>query len=281
MPAEAFEQEFRSYYLSEKLEPDFSHKLDLPGLYGRFIKRKFDIYYEEKYRISADSVYKYVILENRVKYLQDMHELLALRELFTEKQLKSLKINYQSTPSIEDLARIGIVQEDHEGKPQFINRTLAEYFVALFLIKQLRNENKQNTQVQDILLNKVLLKRYYHVIIAFLDRLLKAYKPTEKVLKDYGQKLDKRWNERKERGPLTGETTALFQAATEDNANIIGFIEDSLKSAGCVITVTEMMLAKDDKGRNVMHAAGKNGSLKAIDKICVWVEEVVIIRRNI
>ena len=153
--------------------------------------------------------------------------------------------------------------------------------MAEFLVKQLTSETKPHPQVQDFLLNEVLLKSDYHVIRAFLVGLLEKSKPSEEVLKGYGQKLDKRWNEREKRGPLTGEETALFQAATEDNANIIGFIEDSLKSAGCVNTVTEMMLARDDKGRNAFHMAGKNCSLKALDKMSLWLQGVVNIHRNI
>ena len=52
-----------------------------------------------------------------MKQLQEEHELLDLEALFTEEQLKSLQINYQSTLSDEDLARIGIMHKDHEGKP--------------------------------------------------------------------------------------------------------------------------------------------------------------------
>jgi hypothetical protein len=47
MLAEAFEEEFRSFYLSEKAQPELPHKLDLLGLYRRFIDRKYDIYYRE------------------------------------------------------------------------------------------------------------------------------------------------------------------------------------------------------------------------------------------
>jgi hypothetical protein len=167
------------------------------------------------------------------------------------------------------------VQENHEGKPQFSHRTFAEYYVAEFLINDLTSGNIPHPQVQDFLLNEVLLKSDYHVIRTFLDGLLEEYKPSEEVLKDYGEKLDKRWNEREVSGLLTGETTALFQAATEDNANIIGFIEDSLKSADSFNTVNEMMLAKDDKGEDALMIAGKNCSFKALHKIMVGIEELV------
>jgi predicted NACHT family NTPase len=91
--------------------------------------------------------------------------------LFTEDQVKSLQINSQSTLSDEELARIGIAQRESEGKPQFIHRTFAEYFVAEFLINQLTKETEKHTNLQDFLLNEVLLQTDCEVIRAFLDGL--------------------------------------------------------------------------------------------------------------
>ena len=48
MLAEAFEEEFRSFYVPEKSEPEISHNLELLGLYERFIDRKYDVYYRKK-----------------------------------------------------------------------------------------------------------------------------------------------------------------------------------------------------------------------------------------
>jgi hypothetical protein len=53
MLAEAFEEDFITFYQSEKSELEFPHKLDLLGLYGRFIERKYDICYQEKAKIPA------------------------------------------------------------------------------------------------------------------------------------------------------------------------------------------------------------------------------------
>jgi hypothetical protein len=201
------------------------------------------------------------------------HQLLALEDLFTKDQLTSLKnVNHPTFPN-EELARIGIVHRNSEGKPQFIHRTFAEYYVAEFLIKHLKS--KPQPKVQDFLLNKVLLNPECNVIRAFLDGLLEVSKPSVEVLEDYGQKLDKMWEERKERGQLGGEKTALFQAATEDNANIIGLIEDSLTSVKRFHTLAEMMSAKDGKGQSALFISGKNGSLNALNKISLWFEGVL------
>jgi cysteinyl-tRNA synthetase len=173
--------------------------------------------------------------------------------------------------------RIGIAQRNIEGKPHFIHRTFAEFYVAEFLIKQLQKKERPNKEVQELLLNEVLLEPNYRVIRAFMDRMLGESTPSTEVLKGYGKKLNEQWNAREAQGPPTGVTTALFQAASEDNANIIAFIVDSLNSAGSFNTVTEMMLAKDDQGRTASYMAGENRGLKALNKIWEWVNEVVIV----
>ena len=101
--------------------------------------------------MGLDGLQQYIL-----EQLQEKHELLALEALFTEEQLKSLQINYQSTLSNEDLARIGIVQRNNKCKPQFTHRTFAEYLVAEFPIKQLTKKTKQLTQIQEFLVSKIL-----------------------------------------------------------------------------------------------------------------------------
>jgi hypothetical protein len=56
MLAEAFEDDFKSFYLSKKSEPELPQKLELLGLYGRFIDRKYDIYYREKCKIPEGNI---------------------------------------------------------------------------------------------------------------------------------------------------------------------------------------------------------------------------------
>jgi hypothetical protein len=48
MLAEAYEDEFKSFYESEKSEPELQQKLDLLRLYRKFITRKYDIYKKDK-----------------------------------------------------------------------------------------------------------------------------------------------------------------------------------------------------------------------------------------
>ena len=272
MLAEAFEEEFISFYLSEKSEPELPHKLDLLGLYGRFIESKYDIYYREKSKTPAGNMAAEEQRERDLKCIHLEHQLLALEALFTEDQVTDLQIHHHSTLSDEELARIGIVQRNSEGKPHFIHRTFAEYFVAEFLINQLTKKTKQqHKQVQDFLLNKILLRTDCQVIRTFLDGLLEKSKPSNVALKEYGELLNERWNGGEVLSRLIGlSKTALHEAATEDNVHIIGLLLDSIKSGEHSNALMKMLLAKDSWGRTAWHMAATNDNLEALKKIWQW-----------
>jgi len=106
-------------------------------LYRRFIDRKYDIYCKEKSKAEQFNMATKEQRERDFKIMQLEHQLLALQALFTEDQLTFLQSYNHSTFSDEGLARIGIAQRNREGRPHFIHRTFAEYFVADFLINQL------------------------------------------------------------------------------------------------------------------------------------------------
>ena len=267
MLAEAFAEHFLSYYHSGKPETELQHKLDLLGLFCRFIENKYDIFYKGKSKVQASNM---GAVEVRYKYIQLEHQLLALEALFIEEELTFLQNDYIYIVSDEELARIGIVQRNNEGKLQFIHHSFAEYFVAEFLIKQLTKETKQHTQVQDILLNKVLLRKDCKLIRSFLDGLLEKIEPSNEALKEYGEKLKKLLQKREEHGTLEGVTTALHTAAEEDNVSVIGFLLESLKSGEGFSSVTEMLLATDCQGRTALHKAAENDSVQALKKIWEW-----------
>jgi len=135
MLAEEFKKECLSFYLSEKTQPELPHTLKLLGLYTQLIEGKYDIYYRGKCKTTAGNMVTEEQREGDFRNIQLEHQLLALEALFTEHQAIILQIYYQSTWSDEELARIGLVHRNRDGKPQFFQRTFAEYFVAECLIK--------------------------------------------------------------------------------------------------------------------------------------------------
>jgi hypothetical protein len=116
---EAFEDDFKSFYLSKKSEPELPQKLELLGLYGRFTDRKYDIYYRENCKIPEGNIGAEEQRERDFQNIQLEHQLLALEALFPEVPATFLKNYYHSTFSDEQLARIGIVQRNNYGKLQF------------------------------------------------------------------------------------------------------------------------------------------------------------------
>jgi hypothetical protein len=263
MLAEAFEEEFRSFYLSEKSQPELPHKLELLGLYRRFIDRKYDIYYREKSKTPAGNMAAEEQRERDLKCIEFEHQRLALLALFTEDQMASLHIDHHSTFPDEQLARIGIVQRNNEGKPQFIHRTFAEYFVAEFVTEQLTNEMKLKSDFISI----VLLGADYQVIRRFLNGMLENSKPSTLVLKKYGKKLDEQWNSLEDNRTLEGVTTELHRAAVEDNAKIVRLLLDSLNSGEHSKATKKMLLAVDNNGRNAWHMAAEKNSIQALKNI--------------
>jgi ankyrin repeat protein len=269
MLAEAFEEDFRSFYLSEKSEPELLHKLDLLGVYGRFIDSKYDIFFKEKAKFHPSNIYAERILERESKTLQVEHQLLALEALFGEDQVTFLQSYDRTTFSDEELDMIGIAQRNNEGKPHFVHQTFAEYFVADFLIKQLTRKTKQNKQLKELLLNEVLLRKDCRVIRAFLNGLLEISKPSTEALKEYGDLLDERWN-KGEQELLIVDSRALHDAAEENNPRIIGFLLESLNSGKHSKALKMMLLAKDTYRRTAWHVAAEAGHIKVVEDLCNW-----------
>jgi hypothetical protein len=212
--------------------PDSSFKLDLLGLYGRFIERKYDIYQEEKFRVRADNV---VAIEQRERDLKSMrgdHQLLALKLLFNEEQLALFKNNIDYTFSAEELTRIGIVQVNCEGKPQFIHRTFSEYYVADCLFKHLTKWNNSSQEIQTFILTYILQEEECRVIRLFIDAFLSRSKPSDEVLNHYGSRIHDLGR---------GYVLILHKAAVESNVYIMAFLLDCLQAATGRIRFTEIL----------------------------------------
>jgi hypothetical protein len=116
--------------------------------------RENTTYYREKSKTAAGNIAAEENQKIVFERMRQRHQRLALEAFFTEDQLTFLEFDKHFRFSDENLPRIGIAQRSNVGKPQFIHRTFAEYFVAEFLIEQLTKESKQHKQGQDMLLNK-------------------------------------------------------------------------------------------------------------------------------
>ena len=172
MLAEAFDKEVRIFCQSSESMPELKVSLELLELYGRFIERKYDICQEEKLQIRVSNVAGIGLRERDFKIMREDHQLLALKVLFTGKEATVFQIFGESSFSTEDLTRIGIVQVRHDGKPHFIHRTFAEYFVADCLVNRMTEGNNFSVQLMTFILKDIFLGDDYRVIRVFIDGLL-------------------------------------------------------------------------------------------------------------
>jgi ankyrin repeat protein len=190
--------------------------------------------------------------------MRDDHQLMALKELFTEEQVAQLQNNRQTTFEPEELSRIGIAQVSDDGKLHFIHRTFAEYYVADYLVNRLNEGNNTSQQVQTFILKDVFREAEFRVIRGFMDAFLSQSEIPKEVLKQYGNKIHKL----REDGEL-----ALHQSAREGNAEIIGILLDSLKVAGRTDTSVKLLLAQDIARRTAWHVAVVGGHIELVEEL--------------
>jgi hypothetical protein len=250
----------------------------LYGIYKKFTEEKFELYQRVKGKSPKDNEVMNDLWKPQTKRMIKVHQLLALRALFTEKQfdlflidhlLKALSEEFEENqvaalaidlqlPALKalcskkhlvlsaikshcaiaygKLSRIGLVEVTSKGKLQFINKTYTHYYVADFIGNELTKGKITSPEVVTFILNDIFLTTRYQLIRAFLDGLLSESKPSEEVLKQYGNRTHQLWED--------GELQ-LPQTVREGNDNITRFLLDSLLAAGHTDTVNQL-LAKDD-----------------------------------
>jgi hypothetical protein len=267
MLAEACDKEVKTFYNSGESMSDLPFQLDLLGLYGRFIERKYDIYLEEKFKVNINNV---VAVGQKGRDLREMrkdHQLLALKVLFTEEQVALFQNNTKTFFSNEELTRIGIVQVSHDGKLHFIHRTFAEYYVADCLVNRLTEGNNTSEKVLDFILSSIFLKNDYRVIRVFMDGLLSSSNPSHEVLKECGNRIYAS-------GLYYGEQL-LDQAVADCNVNIVAILSDSLQAAEHTDTFIQLLLAEDYAKRSRWNLAIWGGNLQVIEKLWKCANEIL------
>jgi hypothetical protein len=294
MLAEAFDEAVKTFYQSAEPNPKISCKLDLLGLYERFIERKYDIYQEEKFQVTMSNVIATEQRKRDLKHMTEDHQLLAFKLLFTKEQLALFQNNRECSFSAEQLTRIGIVQVSHDGKPHFIHRTFAEYFVADCLVDRLREGNNTSEQVLDFILKDIFLKDDYRVIRGFVDGLLLSFKPSKQALKECGNHIhgllkdsqldgdddedDDVDDDDDDNDDAYDDVQGLYdtwhdshqllhRTASEGNTNIIGFLLDSAQAADDTYTVNKLLLAQDEERRTALYQAVFWRNIQVLEKL--------------
>ena len=117
------------------------------GLYEKNLEKEYDIYHQGKIHVSVNKASAVEQTECDLKNMTLDHQLLALKMLFKEKQVALLQNNKEFSFATEQLTRFGIVQINCEGKPHFIHRKFAEYYVADSLVNRLTECKNTSQQV--------------------------------------------------------------------------------------------------------------------------------------
>jgi len=282
MLAEAFEKEVKTYCLSQKSEPELPKQLCIVDLYRKLIKVKINIF-NSKEEITEEQ-HTDIILDD-ISVTKN-HQKLALEVLFPELKYTVLKLEKSDMLAPEAISRIGMVKYV-DDKPHFIHHTLAEYYVANFLVKELTKEKHFLLEVLNILF-KILLQADYEVIRFFLNELL-VHPEKSKVIKQYGKQIYKIWKVKQsytlfkiKRKKFTREKlkTVLHQAAAEGSAHIIDFIFKSLKVTENSDIIKKLLLYKDSYGENSWHLAAMSGHIKTIETLWIWGKEVQVNLRD-
>jgi ankyrin repeat protein len=233
-------------------------KLDLLCLYGRFIERKYEIYQGEKLQVSVSNAAAIEQREYQLKRKKSDHQLLALKVLFTEEQVALFENNKECSFSAEQLTRIGIVQVSDDGKPHFIHRTFAEYYVADYLVNGLTKGNNTSEQVLDFILKDVFQKEQHQVIRAFIDGLLSRSKISKQMLKQHGKGIH-------DLGKCAVQI--LNRAVEEGNVNIVAMLLDSLQASQHTDSLRQLLLPRDNGGNSVYFMATERGNIQVLEKL--------------
>ncbi|XP_023311977.1 uncharacterized protein LOC111692293 [Anoplophora glabripennis] len=171
----------KEYLHEDEEEPKLPKKMNLVKLYDLFIDKKRDIFIDKENPNGHTAATQ--ALTDQFDECLAYNRKLALQIVLDERECELFSF-YETVTDMEILAlKIGIVQKSnnkfnfiHDNeftymKIDFIHRTLAEYFVAESIARELQCEN-QSAEFQKFLIEEVFVARGYNVVLTFLDNFL-------------------------------------------------------------------------------------------------------------
>lgn len=169
--AEAFLEEVTTFIRSNKPETNLPEKLTLPALYKKFIEAKYQIYCQIKLGLGK-TVQALIVQNGLTPTLSQSYQQAALAYLSFE--YPDLIQDYD----IDLLQSAGIIQLI-QGKIDFIHRTFAEYFAALFFVVQLEKlATHTDHQKASHFLKQYIFKAQYQIVRTFIDQLVQSKNQT-------------------------------------------------------------------------------------------------------
>ncbi|XP_023311281.1 uncharacterized protein LOC111691956 [Anoplophora glabripennis] len=166
-------QGFKEYLHEDEEEPKLPEKMNLVKLYDLFIDKKRDIFIDKENPNGHTAAT--LALTDQFDECLAYHGKLALQIVLAEKECELFSF-YETITDMEIIAlKIGIVQKSNHkfatNEIDYIHRTLAEYFIAKSIVRELQNQN-QSAEFQRFVIEEVFVAHRYKVVLTFLDSFL-------------------------------------------------------------------------------------------------------------
>jgi len=151
---------------------DMSHVRSInkiADLYHEFIEKRFNIQFEEKYKI--DFARNKVLYEREKERFYEEHIRLASSVLLKRKELdvvmnvSSIIVNRADE---ERIVRFGLIVNFKYNVPTFVHQSFVEYFVAKYAVNKIIHQDDDDEEFRQLLRNDE-----YFLIRKFLDSLMK------------------------------------------------------------------------------------------------------------
>jgi ankyrin repeat protein len=280
MLAEVFQSQFETIANSNDVKFEFH---DTTGLYLKFIRQKYEIYFKEKTGLAAG--FSGVSKEWFTELLNKRHRRMAFKELFNEEEV--IKLIGPKSPlyldeqgklepneeQIEELYRVGLLQyTSSEGQVEFIHKTFAEYFTADLLISWLTKPADRYLNypyLEKILFTCILIKSDCKYVRLFLNSKITVNQLSNEILRQFGERLDKLWSNEQKYFLNEMDQTALDIAALEGHTNIIDFLLGVFKGNFLIF----LFKARGKREKTVLHLASRRGHDEVVTKLLNFVKD--------
>jgi hypothetical protein len=196
MLAECFETQLQDTIqqglpIDSLIQNILKNDFDLTSLYSLLMKKKLEIYREEKFKADPYNHQADWVIENTMRNLISYLRKLSIKTIVIYPKYVDVLLDQSSFQSKEEISQeeedctgggvyFGFLDKNDKGEFKFLHRTYAEYLFAKylhggFLPAKDKNCNKLLTSepVREIIFRKILIKEQYEGVRVFFNAMLK------------------------------------------------------------------------------------------------------------
>nr|XP_023022498.1 uncharacterized protein LOC111510786 [Leptinotarsa decemlineata] len=175
----------REFLISENISAEMSEDINIARLYEIFVKKKGEIFIDDKCE-PRDHVVVEDVIQNLFQEALDVHKKIALESVLDSEKCKLFAV-YRNTNIArlkQYLQNMGLAQRI-ETSWIFVHQTFAEYFVSSCLWEELKTGNELWPFLH-FLVSNVLVSPEFSVVRSFLDNILMDVHIPEEILSACG-----------------------------------------------------------------------------------------------